>query len=115
MTPYGPKWIPAGGHIMAHTSGLRLQLRKAGANKRIATVTDSSWIASPAPHSIFLVPFPTEDRVANRLKVANVLRKAMIRGSKMTLSWARANRHIGLEREAKKLLGSAEAALKTRR
>jgi DNA repair protein RadA len=37
-------WDAAGGHVMAHTSGLRLRLRRAGANTRIVTVVDSSWI-----------------------------------------------------------------------
>ena len=42
--PYAPQWFAAGGNIMGHISGLRLQIRKAGANKRIATITDSSWL-----------------------------------------------------------------------
>jgi hypothetical protein len=41
---YGPQWVPAGGHVVAHASGLRVLLKKDQRNIRTATIGDSSWI-----------------------------------------------------------------------
>jgi len=42
--PYAPEWKATGGNIIAHTCNLRVLLRPAGKNTRVATVVDSSWI-----------------------------------------------------------------------
>jgi RecA/RadA recombinase len=42
--PYAPEWKATGGNIIAHTCNLRVLLRPAGKNTRIASVADSSWI-----------------------------------------------------------------------
>ena len=41
---YAPEWKATGGNIIAHTCNLRVLLRPAGKNTRIASVADSSWI-----------------------------------------------------------------------
>lgn len=42
--PFAPEWKATGGHIMAHTTNLRVFLRPGGKNVRIASIADSSWL-----------------------------------------------------------------------
>lgn len=52
---YGPQWVPAGGHVVAHASGLRVLLKKEQQNIRTATIGDSSWIEYGS-HSFMISP-----------------------------------------------------------
>ena len=68
--PYAPQWFATGGNIMGHANALRIQIRKAGANKRVATICDSSWL--PWGERPFLInekgvdDLPPDEKLAKR-------------------------------------------------
>uniref|UniRef100_A0A7C4JKQ8 DNA repair and recombination protein RadA n=1 Tax=Staphylothermus marinus TaxID=2280 RepID=A0A7C4JKQ8_STAMA len=50
---YGDPTQPIGGHVLAHTPGVRVQLRKARGNKRIARVVDAPHL--PEGEAVFAI------------------------------------------------------------
>jgi len=50
---YGDPTQPIGGHVLAHTPGVRVQLRKAKGNKRIARVVDAPHL--PEGEAVFAI------------------------------------------------------------
>lgn len=50
---YGDPTQPIGGHVLAHTPGVRVQLRKAKGNKRIARVVDAPHL--PEGEAVFVI------------------------------------------------------------
>ncbi|MET1160748.1 MAG: DNA repair and recombination protein RadA [Thermoprotei archaeon] len=50
---YGDPTQPIGGHVLAHTPGVRVQLRRAKGNKRIARVVDAPHL--PEGEAVFVI------------------------------------------------------------